>query len=69
MESIGVGCARASTVNNFDDALKALDKVGLPAIIRPSFTLGAKVAVLLITGQSLNQSLLQAFACLQSLKC
>ncbi|MEK9911900.1 MAG: carbamoyl-phosphate synthase large subunit, partial [Candidatus Puniceispirillum sp.] len=42
MESIGVGCARASTVNNFDDALKALDKVGLPAIIRPSFTLGGE---------------------------
>ena len=42
MESIGVGCARASTVNNFGDALKALDKVGLPAIIRPSFTLGGE---------------------------
>ena len=42
MQSIGVECARASTVNNFQDALKALDKVGLPAIIRPSFTLGGE---------------------------
>ncbi len=42
MEKIGVGCARASTVNNFDDALVALEKVGLPAIIRPSFTLGGE---------------------------
>ena len=42
MEKIGLHCARARTVNNFDDALKALDTVGLPAIIRPSFTLGGE---------------------------
>ncbi len=42
MERIGVGCARASTVRNFPDALIALEKVGLPAIIRPSFTLGGE---------------------------
>ena len=42
MESIGVGCARARTVNNFQDALAALEQVGLPAIIRPSFTLGGE---------------------------
>ena len=42
MERIGLECARARTVNNFDDALAALDFVGLPAIIRPSFTLGGE---------------------------
>ncbi|MEC8127892.1 MAG: carbamoyl-phosphate synthase large subunit, partial [Pseudomonadota bacterium] len=42
MEKIGLQCARARTVNNFDDALEALDAVGLPAIIRPSFTLGGE---------------------------
>ncbi|NCW31507.1 MAG: carbamoyl-phosphate synthase large subunit, partial [Alphaproteobacteria bacterium] len=42
MQRIGLECARASTVNNFEDALTALDKVGLPAIIRPSFTLGGE---------------------------
>ncbi|MGB1329877.1 MAG: carbamoyl-phosphate synthase large subunit, partial [Candidatus Puniceispirillaceae bacterium] len=42
MERIGLECARASTVNNFADAQAALDKVGLPAIIRPSFTLGGE---------------------------
>ena len=42
MEKIGLHCARAHTVNNFDDALEALDTVGLPAIIRPSFTLGGE---------------------------
>ena len=40
MDRIGLECARARTVNNFKDALQALDFVGLPAIIRPSFTLG-----------------------------
>jgi len=42
MKRIGLECARASTVNNAEDALTALDKVGLPAIIRPSFTLGGE---------------------------
>ena len=42
MERIGLECARASTVSNFADAVDALDKVGLPAIIRPSFTLGGE---------------------------
>ena len=42
MEKIGLQCARARTVSNFDDALDALDFVGLPVIIRPSFTLGGE---------------------------
>ncbi|MED5313141.1 MAG: carbamoyl-phosphate synthase large subunit [Pseudomonadota bacterium] len=42
MEKIGLQCARARTVNNFEDGLEALNIVGLPAIIRPSFTLGGE---------------------------
>ena len=42
MGRIGLECARARTVNNFEDALESLDFVGLPAIIRPSFTLGGE---------------------------
>ena len=42
MDRIGLECARARTVNNFDDALQSLNFVGLPAIIRPSFTLGGE---------------------------
>ena len=42
LDRIGLESARAQTVNNFDDALQALDFVGLPAIIRPSFTLGGE---------------------------
>ncbi|MDB2324059.1 carbamoyl-phosphate synthase large subunit [Alphaproteobacteria bacterium] len=42
MARIGLECARANTVNNLDDALVGLDYVGLPAIIRPSYTLGGE---------------------------
>ncbi len=40
MAKIGLESARSAQVDNLPDALKALDFVGLPAIIRPSFTLG-----------------------------
>ncbi len=42
MDRIGLECARARSVNNFDDAFLYLDFVGLPAIILPSFTLGGE---------------------------
>ena len=42
MDSIGLNSARSRTVNNFDDGMAALEHVGLPAIIRPSFTLGGE---------------------------
>ncbi len=42
MDSIGLESARSRTVNNFEDALAALEVVGLPAIMRPSFTLGGE---------------------------
>ncbi len=40
MEEIGLKSPASRLVNSFDEALAALDHVGLPAIIRPSFTLG-----------------------------
>ena len=42
MDSIGLESARSRTVNNFDDGMNALEHIGLPAIIRPSFTLGGE---------------------------
>ena len=42
MQRIGLECARARTISNFEDALDALEFVDLPAIIRPSFTLGGE---------------------------
>ena len=40
MAKIGLEVARNTVVDSMEDAMKALKKVGLPAIIRPSFTLG-----------------------------
>ena len=40
MEKIGLKCPRARVVESTDEAMLGLEEVGLPAIIRPSFTLG-----------------------------
>ncbi|NBX52800.1 MAG: carbamoyl-phosphate synthase large subunit [Proteobacteria bacterium] len=40
MEKIGLETPKNSIVHNLDEAKQALKKVGLPAIIRPSFTMG-----------------------------
>ncbi len=40
MTKIGLETPRSEQVNNLADALKALDHIGLPTIIRPSFTMG-----------------------------
>jgi carbamoyl-phosphate synthase large subunit len=40
MKKIGLETPRNSIVHNMEEAMAALKKVGLPAIIRPSFTMG-----------------------------
>jgi len=40
MDSIGLESPRSAIAHSFEEALTALETVGLPAIIRPSFTLG-----------------------------
>ncbi len=40
MDRIGLESARSGTARNLDDAYRVLENTGLPAIIRPSFTLG-----------------------------
>jgi carbamoyl-phosphate synthase large subunit len=40
MTKIGLECPKSEVVHNREEAVGALDHVGLPAIIRPSFTLG-----------------------------
>ncbi|MBN8827701.1 MAG: carbamoyl-phosphate synthase large subunit [Sphingobacteriia bacterium] len=40
MSKIGLECPKNIVVHSLEEALKAIDYVGLPAIIRPSFTLG-----------------------------
>ncbi|WP_439569012.1 carbamoyl-phosphate synthase large subunit [Sphingopyxis sp.] len=40
MDKIGLESARSGVAHTLDEALKILDRTGLPSIIRPSFTLG-----------------------------
>ena len=40
MERIGLENPKATVANTLDEALAAIEHVGLPAIIRPAFTLG-----------------------------
>src|SRR5437016_6989172 len=40
MTRIGLETPRSTQTKNLPDALRALDDIGLPAIIRPSFTMG-----------------------------
>ena len=42
MTEIGLDTAKSKLATNMDEALEAFDLVGLPAIIRPSFTLGGE---------------------------
>ena len=40
MEKLGLDLPKSGFARNMDDALRILEEVGLPAIIRPSFTMG-----------------------------
>jgi len=40
MRKIGLDCPKSRVVKTMEDAMTALPEIGLPAIIRPSFTLG-----------------------------
>ena len=40
MSEIGIDLPKSEIINSFNHATKCLKKIGLPAIIRPSFTLG-----------------------------
>ena len=42
MTNIGQETARAKVVSNLEEGIKSLEKLGLPTIIRPSFTLGGE---------------------------
>ena len=40
MIDIGLDLPKSKIVNNFKQSSKVLNQIGLPAIIRPAFTLG-----------------------------
>src|SRR5262245_21254412 len=40
MDKIGLGTCKGRTVRTIEEARELLDEVGLPAVVRPSFTMG-----------------------------
>src|SRR5580765_4502243 len=40
MQTIGVPLPKSAYCTNFDEAMKVIEEIGFPAILRPSFTLG-----------------------------
>src|SRR5208282_4877740 len=40
MEKIGLGCCRGETVTTLEEGRRVLAQIGLPCVLRPSFTLG-----------------------------
>jgi carbamoyl-phosphate synthase large subunit len=62
MERIGIECPRGQLVDSVDDALAALEQVGLPAIIRPSFTLGGEGGGIATTRGELIQAVERGLA-------
>ena len=42
MEEIGLNCAQSEIAHTMDEAMAAIDEIGLPVIIRPAYILGGK---------------------------
>jgi len=40
MERIGLECCRGETIHTLDEARQVVQQIGLPCVVRPSFTLG-----------------------------
>ncbi|MBU6338853.1 MAG: carbamoyl-phosphate synthase large subunit [Rickettsiales bacterium] len=55
MDKIGLKTPRNAIVKTFEDAMKALETIGLPAIIRPSFTLGGSGGGVAYTEEEFKQ--------------
>ncbi len=55
MEAIGQPCIESLVVTNVDDAVRFVERVGLPVIIRPAYTLGGTGGGIAYTMQQLHE--------------
>ena len=62
MERIGIECPRSQLVGSVGEALAAQEIVGLPAIIRPSFTLGGEGSGIATTRDELIETVKRGIA-------
>jgi carbamoyl-phosphate synthase large subunit len=56
MRKVGLDVPRSVLVNNVDSALAAVDQIGFPAIIRPSFTLGGTGSAIAYNREEFEES-------------
>jgi carbamoyl-phosphate synthase large subunit len=62
MQSVGLRVPRASLVTDLDSAQRALDHVGLPAILRPGFTMGGEGGGIAYTKEEYQQRVSRALS-------
>jgi carbamoyl-phosphate synthase large subunit len=55
MARIGLSCPRSTLVHSVDEARAAIDEVGFPAILRPSFTMGGSGGGIAYNRQELDR--------------
>lgn len=55
MIKIGLDMPRSAIAHSMEEAIQVQARLGYPAIIRPSFTMGGAVVVLLITAKNLKK--------------
>ncbi|MCC6491472.1 MAG: carbamoyl-phosphate synthase large subunit, partial [Pirellulales bacterium] len=59
MEKIGLEVCRGKTVTSLDQARELIDQIGLPAVVRPSFTLGGSGSSIAYNRQEFNELVLR----------
>ena len=57
MAAAGIECARSTQVRSVEEGLEAIETIGLPAILRPSFTLGGTGGGIATTREELREKL------------
>ena len=62
MEKIGLECCRGETVETLEEARKVLEAIGLPCVVRPSFTLGGTGSSIAYNRESFDRLLLRGLA-------
>ncbi len=55
MEKIGLECCRGETVTSVEHARKVMEDVGLPCVVRPSFTLGGSGSAIAYNREEFDQ--------------
>jgi carbamoyl-phosphate synthase large subunit len=69
MEKIGLRCPRAYTARTLEEAYAAVEKIGYPIILRPSFTLGGSGGGIAYSKTEFDTAIRWAFQCSPTHEC